>query len=71
MKEDEMDKLNINDMTDEEIQDILKRRLPRAIMNNGNRQKVVPTEEVETFITQGWEFVNVLPNAKAIIRLPS
>jgi len=71
MNEEEMGKLNVDGMTDQEIQDILKHRLPKALLNNGNRQKVVPTDEVEVFITQGWEFVNTLPNARAIIRLPS
>lgn len=70
MKGNEMQKLNLEAMTDEEIQDILRKRLPQALMNNGNRQKVVPMAEVETFITQGWEFVNTLPNERAIIRLP-
>lgn len=39
-------------------------------MNNGHKQRVIALGEVENFITEGWEFVNVLPGDKAIIKTP-
>ena len=40
------------------------------MVNNGNKQKVVPIGEVKSFIGQGFEFVAALPDGDAIIRIP-
>ena len=40
-------------------------------MNNGNSQKVISVREVKDYISQGWEYVNILPgNKEVIIKLP-
>jgi len=68
--EKELEGLNLESMGDDEVQDLLRRRLLGAMANNGNRQKVVPLGEVESYIQQGWEYVDTLANEKAIMKLP-
>jgi integrase len=70
MTEQELEGLNLESMGDEEVQEILRRKLMGAIANNGNRQKVILLGEVESYIQQGWEYVGSLSNDKAIIKLP-
>jgi integrase len=67
---EEVDKLDLANMEDAEIQRMVKERFLGAMTNNGSRQKVVPMGEIETYLTQGWEYVAALPNEKAILRLP-
>jgi hypothetical protein len=40
------------------------------MVNNGSKQKVIPINEVESHLTQGWEFVAALPDNKAILKIP-
>lgn len=40
------------------------------MVNNGNEQRVVPINEVKSFISQGFEYVAALPYGDAIIRIP-
>jgi hypothetical protein len=70
MTEKELEGLNLESMGDEEVQDMLRRKLLGAMANNGNRQKVVLLGEVENYIQQGWEYVGSLANDKAIMKLP-
>lgn len=67
---EEVDKLDLANMEDAEIQKMVKERFLGAMANNGSRQKVVPIGEIETYLTQGWEYVAALPNERAILRLP-
>ncbi|HVC26601.1 MAG TPA: hypothetical protein VND40_00430 [Nitrososphaerales archaeon] len=39
-------------------------------LSGNSSQKVIPTSDVRNFVTQGWEFVNFLPDNEAIVRLP-
>ena len=65
---EEVDKLNLGDMEDAEVQKLVKERLLGARASNGNRQKVVPISEIETYLVQGWEYVAALPNEKAVLK---
>jgi integrase len=70
-KQEEVDKLDLSSMEDEEFRKLARERLLGAMANNGNRQKVVPVGEVRDLIPQGWEYVAQLPTGEAIVRLPS
>ena len=39
--------------------------------NNGNHQRVIPINEVENYLTKGWEYVAALPTGKAVLKLPN
>lgn len=69
-KQEEVDKMNLTEMTSEQLQDVVRQRLLGAMVNNGNRQRVVPVAEVRNLIPQGWEYVDQLPGGDAIVRLP-
>ena len=65
---DELDKMDISSMSDEELQAIIRKRLLGGKTSNCIAQKVVPIEDVESYLEKGWEFVATLPNGKVIIK---
>lgn len=69
--QEETDKLNFDEVSNEEFQAMLKQKLLGVMANNGSRQKVIQVGEVEQYIQQGWEYVASLSNEKAILKLPS
>ncbi|GAG53693.1 unnamed protein product, partial [marine sediment metagenome] len=70
-KPDEVEKMDVLGMGDEEFQAKIRQKLLSTMENNGARQKIVPIDEIEKHIAKGWEFVAALPNGKAIIKLPA
>jgi hypothetical protein len=68
--QEEIGKMDLSSIGDEEFQEMVKQRLLGAMANNGARQKSVPIGDVESYLAEGWEFVATLPNDKAIIKLP-
>lgn len=68
-KQDEVDEMDLSSITDEEFQNMARQRLLGLMTNNGSKQKLVKTGEVENYLTQGWEFVASLPNNKTIIKI--
>ncbi len=69
-KKDEVEKMNLGEMSDEEIQTAVRQRLVGMMTGNGSRQKVVPIQEVRSFIGQGYEYVASLPDGGAIVKVP-
>ncbi len=61
-----MDLMNIDN---EQFQQLLRDKVAGAMNENGAKQKVVSAEEVEEYITKGYDFEAVLPNGKAVMRL--
>jgi hypothetical protein len=63
----ELSKLSAKD-----VQDLIQKKSMRTLGLNGNgRQKVVPLNDVRTWVIEGWEYVSTLPTNEAIVRLPS
>ncbi|MDG6924947.1 MAG: hypothetical protein JRN09_00175 [Nitrososphaerota archaeon] len=71
VKEEEVDKLEIDKMSNEEFQAMLRKRLLGVMTNNGNRQKVIPASELKSHISQGWEYIAQLPDSEVVVKLPS
>ena len=69
-KKEEVEKMNLDEMSDEELQNAVRQRLVGMMMGNGSRQKVVPIQEVRSFIGQGYEYVASLPDGGAIVKVP-
>ena len=42
-----------------------------AMVNNGASQKVIDVDEVERFLSRGWDFVATLPDDRIVVRLPN
>ncbi len=68
---EEVEKMDVLGMGDDEFQAAIRQKLLSMMENNGARQKIVPVEEIEKHIAKGWEFVAALPNGKAVIKLPA
>lgn len=67
---DEIERENLLELSAEELGKKVRERLLGAMINNGNRQKVVTVTEVESFINKGWEFVTILPGDRSIVKFP-
>jgi integrase len=57
-------------MDDETFQETVRKRLLGAMANNGANQRIIGVEEVERFLSKGWDFVATLPDDRIVIRLP-
>ncbi|MDG6978048.1 MAG: site-specific integrase [Nitrososphaerota archaeon] len=69
-KKDEVEKINLSEMSDEELQNAVRQRLVGMMTGNGSRQRVIPIQEVRSFIGQGYEYVASLPDGGAIVKVP-
>jgi hypothetical protein len=68
--EEELAKYDLTKMADEELHNLVRQRLLGIMANNGSRQKVVPSIEVEKYLGQGWEYVASIPNNRMIVKMP-
>lgn len=46
-------------------------RMAMSKMRNGARQKIISSYAIEAYLGQGFEFINMIPGDKAIVKLPS
>ena len=67
---DEIDDMDVNGLSNEELQNIVRQKLLGMMSNNGSRQKVIPMDEVRQYICQGYEYVASLPAGEAIVKVP-
>jgi hypothetical protein len=70
-KQDEVDKMDISSLGDEELQEIVKKRLLSTETDDCTKQKVVDVKDVERYLSQGWKYVANLPNKKVLIKSTS
>jgi len=70
LKKEEIQKINLDELSNEELQSIVRQRLLGEMAINGSRQKVVPLQEVKSWIRQGYEYVASLPSGEAIVKVP-
>ncbi len=64
----ELDKMDVPSMSDEELQNIVRKRLLGGQVANGASQKVVSVGEANDYLVKGWEFVAKLSNNKVIVK---
>jgi hypothetical protein len=69
-KRDEVEKMILDEMSDDQLQSIIRQKLLGAMSANGSRQKVISIDEVKDYIRQGFEYVASLPNDEAIVKMP-
>ncbi len=65
--ESDVGKMDVPSMSDNQLQEIIRSKL-LGINNNKNKQKVVEVNELEQYLSLGWEFMVNLPNNKILIR---
>ena len=66
---EEVDEID-QSMDDEVFQEMVRKKLLGAMANNGASQRVIEVEEVERFLSGGWDFVATLPNDRIVVKLP-
>ena len=67
---EEIEKMNLAEMSDEELQNNVRQKLLGVMSNNGSRQKVISINDVKSYLNQGFEYVAPLPNNEAIVKMP-
>ena len=70
MDSDEIETLDVLDMSNDDIMEQLRKKLGEDMTKNGNGQKIIETEQLEEYLENGWEYINNLSNGKVIIKLP-
>ncbi len=68
--EEELLQYDFETMSDEELHNLVRKRLLGVMENNGNRQRVISITQVENYLGEGWEYVAALPNDQVIVRIP-
>jgi len=72
--QEEVEEMNIEELSDDALQIRLKERL---LKKNGDNhicnsagQKVIPADDVEGYVESGWDYVAQLPKGEVIVRQP-
>ena len=76
LSNEEVDKMDLSSVTDEELQGIVRRKLLGGALpvsrdrqlTNCLKQKVVKVEETNAYLEKGWEFVSKLTENTVIVR---
>ncbi|MGB9763602.1 MAG: hypothetical protein ACPLW7_06435 [Minisyncoccia bacterium] len=73
-KPEEIEKMNISEMSNEEITQKIREKLmgslKESLVKNAKGQFVISKEKVEEYISKGFEFVADLGNGKIIMKMP-
>ncbi len=70
--EDEIDRMgDLSKLEPQQIQELIQKKSMVSLGLSGNsRQKIVPFSDVKNRVVEGWEFVQLLPNGEAVVKLP-
>lgn len=68
-KQEEIDRLDLLEMSNEDFQQLLRDKVVGRMTENGAKQKVVSVDDIEGYLSEGYEFESALPNGKAVMRL--
>ncbi|MDV3277759.1 MAG: hypothetical protein LYZ69_04740 [Nitrososphaerales archaeon] len=69
-QKEDIEKMNLDEMSSEELQSLVRQKLAGMMADNGSRQKIIPIGEVRSYIGQGFEYVASLPDGEAIVKVP-
>ena len=64
----EIDKIDLKSLSDEEFQKIVRKKLIGNSREDCRFQKVISLNKLEEYLKDGWEYVTTLPNGKVIIK---
>jgi predicted adenine nucleotide alpha hydrolase (AANH) superfamily ATPase len=65
----EVDKMNLLAISDQEIQEIVRKKLLGTQTMNNAKQKVVSVDEANGYLAQGWEYVAKISGSKVVIKM--
>jgi hypothetical protein len=66
--QEEIEKMELPALSDEEIQEIVRKRLLGVKTTNGVMQKVISIDEANDYLMKGWEYVAKLTDNRVIIK---
>ncbi len=70
--QEEVDKMDLPSMSDEELQSLVRKKLlGGASTPDSSKQKVVSIDEANGYLAKGWEYVAKLSNNKVVIKMNS
>jgi hypothetical protein len=69
--QEEVDKMDLPSMSDEELQSLVRKKLLGAPTSDSGKQKVVSIHEANGYLEKGWEYVAKLSNNKVVIKMNS
>jgi integrase len=69
-KQEEIDRMNLAEMDNEAFQKLLRDKVAGAMSGNGSKQRLVSADEIEKYLSEGYEFQAVLPKGRAIMKMP-
>jgi hypothetical protein len=67
--QDKIDQLDLDKMSNEDFQNLIKKGLLGNMTGNGTRQKIVSEKEIEQYMNQGYEVFTTLPSGKIVMKL--
>jgi len=67
--QEEIRQIDVASLTDDEFQEIVRKRLLGSAGADCGTQKVVSLNELESYLENGWEYVAALPNKKVVVKL--
>ncbi len=70
-KQNEIEKMDLPALSDEEFHEILRKKPISMQTTNGAKQKVVTVDEANDYLAKGWEYVAKLSDNKVVIRMNS
>jgi len=65
---EEIDKIDVSSLSDEEFQELVRKRLVGNRSEDCGTQKVIDLNQIEEYLENGWEYMATLPNGKIIIK---
>ncbi|MEM0265276.1 MAG: hypothetical protein QXP13_04740 [Candidatus Methanomethylicia archaeon] len=67
---EEINKLNLEGLSDEEFQEIIKKKLLGGDRGEDCIHRVVKLENVERYLRMGWLYMSSLPDGRVIVKKP-
>jgi len=68
---EEIEKIDLTGLSDEEFQELVRKRLIANRNEDCGIQKVIDLTQLEEYLEKGWEYLATLPNGKIIIKKSS
>jgi len=66
--QEEVDKMDLPSISDEELQSLVRKKL-LGMQTNSNKQKVVGIDEADEYLEKGWEYLARLNDNKVVIKM--
>lgn len=65
----EVEEMDLSAMNDEELQEMVRKKLLGIPVKNCSKQKVVSVDEANDYLIQGWEYVAKISENKVVIKM--